>query len=93
VTDEHIVQCDQHGPQPETFVCQHIAQSLASGQPVGFHWPADSDQEYPDAWCSACHERHERCGFEWVGEAAEHLGAKLLCARCYVQARALALGQ
>lgn len=86
------VQCEEHGLQPETFVCQHIAQSLATRRPVGFHRPADSDQEYPDAWCSQCHERHKRCGFEWEGEAAEHLGAKLLCARCYLQARMLALG-
>lgn len=69
MTDEHVVECDQHGPQPETFVCQHIVQSLASGQPVGFHWPADSNQECRDVWCSACHDRHERRGFEWAGDA------------------------
>ena len=93
MSDERIIKCELHGTQPETFVCQHIAQSLVSKQLVGFHWPADSEQLYPDAWCSQCQVRHERCGFEWKGEAADKLGAKLLCARCYLQARILALGQ
>jgi len=92
MSEKRMVQCQDHGSQPETFVCQHIAQSLVRRQPVGFHWPGDSDQEYPDAWCSECNARHERAGFEWQGEAAEQLGAKLLCARCYLQARVLALG-
>ena len=87
-----MIECSTHGFQPEAFVCQHIAQSLISGKPVGFHWAADSEQDFPDAWCSDCHERFERSGFEWEGDAAEHLDAKLLCARCYLQAREMALG-
>jgi hypothetical protein len=35
------VQCETHGWQEESFVCQHIATSLQTGVPVGFHWPAD----------------------------------------------------
>lgn len=93
MSDRRLTECGEHGLQPETFVCQHVAESLNTGRPVGFWWPAESDQEYPDAWCTECNERHKRCGYEWEGEAAEHLGAKLLCAACYLEARKLALGR
>ena len=85
------INCSVHGPQPETFVCQHIARSLTTREIVGFFWPADADEERPDAWCSACNERVARTGGEWIGEAAEHLDAQLLCARRYDEARALNL--
>ena len=90
---EGSVRCDRHGKQPETFVCQHIARSLVTREPVGFHWPADSEQRFPDAWCSDCHERHRLEGWEWTGAAAAQLDAKLLCASCYLEARTLALGR
>jgi len=34
----------------------------------------------------------KRTGGEWVGEAGEMLGVKLVCAGCYDDAKALALG-
>ncbi len=89
---ERQCDCELHGRRPATFVCQHIVASLYSGEPVGFHWSADSRDAYPDACCSACHKRHEAEGFEWTGEAEAQLGVKLLCADCYVNARRLALG-
>jgi len=44
-----VVECDQHGPQPETFVCQHVVQSLAEDQPYGFWWAEDPGNPRPDA--------------------------------------------
>lgn len=85
------VECGEHGRQPATFVCQHIAQSLLSGNPIGFFWSADAEEERPEAWCAACDELVARCGGDRTGEAAEHLGAKLLCAMCYDRVRALNL--
>ena len=92
MSNERVVECRDHGSQPATFVCQHIAATLATGVAVGFHWPESSDQEYPDAWCTSCHRRHEAAGWEWEGEAAEELGVTLLCAAGYGRCRALALG-
>lgn len=92
MTDK-VITCARHGRQTAAFVCQHIAASLETRAPVGFHWPGGSDDEFPDAWCSECHARHERCGWEWTGEAAEFLGAKLVCSSCYLEARRLCLGQ
>jgi len=92
MANQKTVECVRHGVQPQTFVCQHIAESLVSGEPVGFFWPADTDELRPDAWCSECNRRVAKTGGEWIGEAAKHLGAKLLCAVCYDHARALNLG-
>ena len=86
------ITCDQHGQQQETFVCQHIAASLVTHEPVGFFWPADAEEHRPDAWCSACNERVRDSGGEWSGEAAEHLGAKILCGACYDHAKYLNFG-
>ena len=45
VTDK--VQCNKHGEQQETFVCQHIAEGLRTKQRVGFVWttydPSNAD--------------------------------------------------
>ena len=39
--EEYRVNCQVHGEQPETFVCQHIVMSLNATQPVGFWWAED----------------------------------------------------
>jgi hypothetical protein len=38
--------------QLETFVCDHIVKSARYGQPRGFFWATDDDQDYPDV-CAA----------------------------------------
>lgn len=36
-----LVHCEEHGPQPEAFVCQHIVKGLVQRNPVGFFWSAE----------------------------------------------------
>lgn len=91
MTEPKLVECAQHGTQEETFVCQHVALSLITRKPVGFFWAGGTDRPRPDAWCLDCNQRLQQAGGEWTGPAAEHLGARLLCAGCYDEARALAL--
>jgi hypothetical protein len=86
------INCSRHGVQPETFVCQHIVQSLRTRVSVGFFWPADASEPRPDAWCSECETRVAQTGGEWIGEAAAGLGAAVLCASCYDEAKALNFG-
>ena len=86
------VECDLHSPQPTTFVCQQIAESLHTGIPVGFFWPEITEEPRPNAWCAECNERVTATGGEWVGPAAESLGAKILCGMCYDKAKRLSLG-
>ena len=83
------VKCQEHGEQETAFVCQHIVEGLRQRRSVGFFWSRDDDSRYPDAWCSECQERLSKTGGEWIGEAAERLGAKILCGKCYEQAKAL----
>jgi hypothetical protein len=89
----NVVQCSEHGEQPETFVCRHILQSLHDRKPVGFCWPADSERERPDAWCSACHELHRADGYEWMDQTLKVVGVSLLCGECYDVAKRLNLGE
>jgi len=80
-----------HGLQAQTFVCQHIAQSLHSGIPVGFFWPAEQTEERPDAWCSACEKARIGAGGDWTPEVQQKLGIKLLCGSCYDYAKSICL--
>jgi hypothetical protein len=77
------VKCAHHGSQFETFVCQHIAESLYHKEPVGFFWSREQASHWPDAWCFECNERLKETRGEWVDEAERNLGAKLLCSDCY----------
>lgn len=87
MTEPGKIKCNTHGWQQEAFVCQHIVGSLHSGVPVGFHWPAESTEPHPDAWCTACEETRLEAGGEWTPEAEVILGVKLLCAACYEYAK------
>jgi hypothetical protein len=93
VTEKATIECATHGRQQETFVCQHIVLGLQEKRRVGFFWSADDpDDPRPDAWCADCEERVEQTGGEWIGEAAEHLGAQILCGACYDKARVFHMG-
>lgn len=83
------IRCSTHGLQDETFVCEHIINSTRTGVPVGFHWPAESDQPRPDAWCSACDEARIAAGGDWTDEVYKILNIKLLCGACYDYAKCI----
>lgn len=86
-------QCATHGTQPQTLICQHIADGLFRRKRVGFFWSVeDPANPGPDAWCSACNERVRTTGGEWVGEALEHLEPKVLCGACYDLAKQFHMG-
>ena len=88
------VTCSTHGTQPQTFVCQHILQSLRDRKPVGFFWSTeDPHADRPDAWCATCNEVVRRTGGDWTPEAEKLAGVTLLCGKCYDSARALNLGR
>ncbi len=86
------VHCEVHGPQQETFVCQHIVQSLRDRRPVGFFCARGSESTRPNAWCASCNELVRQAGGEWTPEVLVIAGVKLLCGACYDEAKALNLG-
>jgi hypothetical protein len=83
------VRCSAHGLQDETLVCEHIIGSMHSGVPVGFHWPAESGQRRPDAWCSACEHARVEAGGDWTAEVMKIVNPKVLCGACYDHAKAI----
>jgi len=83
------VQCATHGWQDEAFVCKHIVESLRSSIGVGFHWPANSDQLHPDAWCTSCEEARLSVGGEWTPEVEKVLDIQLPCGSCYEHAKSI----
>jgi len=91
-SEVNSVSCKRHGPQPETFVCQHIVQSLHDRRPVGFFWSSETPSARPDAWCSACNQRVAATGGEWTpeAEAEAEAGVTVLCGACYDEAKSLA---
>lgn len=87
------VECSTHGTQQETFVCQHVVQGLRDRRRVGFFWTqCDPENLRPDAWCLECEERVRLTDGDWVGEAGEHLKAKILCGECYDAAKIFHMG-
>ena len=87
------VTCATHGIQPQTMVCQHIAEGLFKRQRVGFFWTMDDPENArPDAWCVACEQRVRLTDGEWTGQALEHLQPKVLCGACYDLAKLFHLG-
>ena len=90
VSESEKVNCNVHGWQEQTFVCQHIAESLRTGIPVGFFWSSEQTDCRPDAWCSGCESlRLEAGGDDWTPEVEKKLGIKLLCGSCYDDAKSI----
>ena len=83
------IECDQHGRQDVTLVCQHVVQTLHDRRPRGFFWPGESSEPRPDARCGECNQMLEAAGWEWSEPAIEHAHIQILCAACYDEAKAL----
>jgi len=82
------VECDLHGKQQITFVCQHLVESLQSARKVGFFL---SREPRGDAWCSACEEIRIREGGEsghWNDRSMAFANIQILCGSCYDKVRA-----
>jgi len=85
------VRCGIHGMQDETFVCQHIFESLKSGVPVGFVAAVDPESARPDAWCTRCEKARIEAGGQWTEEVNELLSIRLLCGACYDLAKGISM--
>lgn len=86
-TETHYMECSEHGQQEETFVCQHIVQSLEDRQAIGFHWSSESNESRPDAWCHECNDKVRETNWEWTEENLEFANIRLLCGICYDRAK------
>ncbi len=89
MADDGKVRCATHGLQDRAQVCRHIADSMLSGIPVGFHWPAAFVGPHADAWCTECERARIDAGGEWVPELKDQLSIKVLCGSCYEYAKGI----
>lgn len=87
-----FIECDKHGKQQETFVCQHIVQTILDGKIRGFWSAGDSDNPRPDAWCSECDANYQASGGVWNDENEAFAGIKIICGACYDQAKEINFG-
>jgi hypothetical protein len=80
------VTCEVHGSAFKTYICEHLAANPKQ------KWFSDQHEtnEWPDAWCTDCHEKFEREG-EWNEKNEAGLRIVLFCHRCYEAHRAQAL--
>ena len=83
------VQCPEHGPQQETFVCQHIVQGLKKNLAQGFWIAEDPENLRPDAWCTCCNDALHKAGGEWNDETEAIANVKLLCGVCYDKVKSM----
>ncbi|HVG34935.1 MAG TPA: hypothetical protein VM911_17830 [Pyrinomonadaceae bacterium] len=89
----NTVDCEIHGQQQETFVCQHLVESFHTNKQVGFWWAHDPENPRPDAWCTACNELVLEAGGEWDDQAESFANIKLVCGACYDRVREFNLPQ
>jgi len=79
-TGDDVVQCNSHGKQDITYVCQHLAESLSSRKKVGFFCSGSKSRS--DAWCAECEKTRTKEG-EWNDRSEKALGIRILCGACY----------
>ncbi|WP_215408428.1 hypothetical protein [Vibrio gigantis] len=84
-----VIKCCVHGEQQETFVCQHIIQTLEDGKARGFWWANDPENERPDAWCTECEHMVQITNGEWTEESEAFAKVSLLCGACYDKAKSI----
>ena len=90
MNESNRIKCSVHGEQDETFVCQHIVETLHTGRSAGFHWPRASEGDpRPDAWCTQCEQERVAAGGEWTEQVMEFVQMSVLCGACYDRAKKL----
>jgi hypothetical protein len=83
------IECSEHGAQEATYVCCHLAESLHTGEKVGFFY---ASEPRGDAWCTACEEVRIREGGDtgdWNDRSEAFAKIKLLCGACYDKVKKL----
>jgi hypothetical protein len=84
MTTEHtLIKCAGHGEANATYVCEHLTTDAPQ------EWFGNSpteDNHWPDAWCAECNSIFLREG-EWNEKNNKEIKLKIICDRCYSDAR------
>lgn len=87
-----LIQCEEHGEQEATCVCQHLVQTLEDRCPRGFWWANEPECSRPDAWCSECEAKVQDTGGEWNDANEAFANVTLMCGICYDTVKEVNLG-
>ena len=87
-----IVNCNVHGEQAATLVCQHIARANEVEASIGFYWSKDDENVFPDAWCRDCNEQLLATD-EWNDKMVKAASFKVICSQCYLDLRRIVCGK
>lgn len=83
---DDVIECEGHGAQPVTLVCEHLAQSQPDDEKkIGFHWNADDGMLVAN--CDACEAEADDDGFlpdDYVEETFV-----LICRECFAEIAAV----
>jgi|SRR6185437_3963301 len=79
MSDPKRVDCETHGSAFQTYVCEHLVRNPVQNW---FSSAPSIDNQWPDSWCSICHEAYIREG-QWNKKNEGSLNIKLLCHQCY----------
>jgi hypothetical protein len=84
--DREQIECGTHGPAFKTYICEHLADNP---EQVWFSEAPSAENEWPDAWCTLCHEAYKREN-QWNEKNEGTPRIKLFCHCCYETRRARA---
>lgn len=82
---DDTIDCEGHGKQPATIVCEHLAESQPEDEPIGFHWFCD--EEGLTANCDECEAEADADGFLPEDYVTEHFVA--ICRECFIELAAV----
>lgn len=86
-SDDQLVECSQHSKGFATYICGHL---LANPAQEWFSKKPDGEQQWPDAWCSACEALFLEQG-EWNEKNESQANIKMICHHCYERFRSQAI--
>ena len=84
--------CVRHGNQGFGIVCVHVGKAIDSGEQIGFFWSPDPEMARPFAWCAACEDYLDKNHGD-VEELAKVAEFKIICAKCWDEAKAVLYDQ
>ena len=84
-----FIDCNIHGKQEKTYVCQHIAQTVFDGIPRGFYQADDPSSSRPHAWCLFCDQKLMKNKGVWDEDTVAFANVQIICGSCYDEAKEL----
>lgn len=80
-----LVECEGHGQQPPSFVCQHLAESQPDAASIGFHWNCEGGDLLAN--CDECEAEAGDDGF--LSDEFFEENFVVICRSCFIELAAV----